>query len=77
MLTLARERGIFLVCLAVILPLAFLIVQRATIYDGVRHVLFVIPMLALLAGVGLATILPSCVAHRWLQPSLLGPMPAS
>ena len=58
MLTLARERGIFLVCLAVFLPLAFLIVQRATIYDGVRHVLFVIPMLALLAGVGLAAILP-------------------
>jgi hypothetical protein len=58
LLALARERGIFLVCLAVILPLAFLIVQRATIYDGVRHVLFVIPMLALLAGVGLAAILP-------------------
>ena len=57
-LALARERGIFLVCLAVILPLAFLIVQRATIYDGVRHVLFVIPMLALLAGVGLAATLP-------------------
>jgi hypothetical protein len=58
LLALARERGIFLVCLAVILPLAFLIVQRATIYDGVRHVLFVIPMLALLAGAGLAAILP-------------------
>jgi hypothetical protein len=58
MLTLTRERGIFLVCLAVFLPLAFLIVQRATIYDGIRHVLFVIPMLALLAGVGLAAILP-------------------
>ena len=57
-LALARERGVFLVCLAVILPLAFLIVQRATIYDGVRHVLFVIPMLALLAGTGLAAILP-------------------
>ena len=44
--------------LAVILPLGILIVQRATIYDGVRHVLFVIPMLALLAGVGLAATLP-------------------
>ena len=38
--------------------LAFLIVQRATIYDGIRHVLFVIPMLAVLAGAGLRALLP-------------------
>jgi hypothetical protein len=51
-------RGILVVCAAVALPLGFLIVQRATIYDGIRHVLFVIPMLAILAGVGLTAILP-------------------
>src|SRR5215475_969696 len=44
-LTLARERAMLTVALAVILPLGFLIVQRATMYDGVRHILFVIPML--------------------------------
>jgi hypothetical protein len=55
---LARERAILVVALAVVLPLGFLIVQRATIYDGVRHVLFVIPMLALIAGVGLRVLLP-------------------
>jgi hypothetical protein len=77
LLALARERGIFLVCLAVILPLAFLIVQRATIYDGVRHVLFVIPMLRSSPGSGWRQSCHSCVAHRWLQPSLVEPMPAA
>jgi hypothetical protein len=57
-LALARERGILVVCAAVVLPLGFLIIQRATIYNGVRHVLFVIPMLAILAGVGLRALLP-------------------
>jgi len=55
---LADRRGVLLVCAAVVLPLGFLIVQRATIYDGIRHVLFVIPMLAVLAGGGLVAILP-------------------
>jgi len=57
-LTLARDREIIVVCAAIILPLGFLIIQRATIYDGIRHVLFVIPMLAVLAGAGLRTLLP-------------------
>jgi hypothetical protein len=57
-LLLARGRGILIVCAAVALPLGFLIVQRATIYDGIRHVMFVIPMLAVLAGVGWVAILP-------------------
>jgi hypothetical protein len=55
---LARGRAIFVVTLAIVLPLGFLIVQRATIYDGVRHVLFVIPMLAMIAGAGLRAVLP-------------------
>lgn len=55
---LAGGRGVLVVCAAAILPLGFLIVQRATIYDGIRHVLFVIPMLAVLAGAGLYALLP-------------------
>ena len=43
--------------MAVILPLDFYI-QRATLYDGMRHVLFVIPMLAVIAGAGLRALLP-------------------
>jgi hypothetical protein len=57
-MTLARRRAILVVCAAVILPLGFLIVQRAAIYDGIRHVLFAIPMLAILAGAGLRALLP-------------------
>jgi hypothetical protein len=57
-LTVGGARGVLVVCAAVVLPLGFLIVQRTTIYDGVRHVLFVIPMLAVLAGAGLPVLLP-------------------
>jgi hypothetical protein len=57
-LTLARERAMLTVALAVVFPLGFLILQRATMYDGVRHVLFVIPMLAVVAGLGWRTLLP-------------------
>ncbi|HKA79269.1 MAG TPA: hypothetical protein VKD43_04510 [Xanthobacteraceae bacterium] len=57
-LTLGRERAVLVICAAVALPLGFLILQRATIYDGIRHVLFVIPMLAILAGAGWYALLP-------------------
>jgi hypothetical protein len=56
--TVARRRELLIVCLAVILPISFLIIQRATLYDGIRHVLFVIPMLAILAGFGFWALLP-------------------
>jgi hypothetical protein len=49
-LRLARSRSILLVWVAAFAPVAFLMITRATLYDGVRHTLFVIPMLALLAG---------------------------
>jgi hypothetical protein len=57
-LVLARQRATLVVCVAAILPLAFLIVQRATLYDGVRHLLFVIPMLSVIAGAGWVALLP-------------------
>jgi hypothetical protein len=56
--TVARRRELLIVCLAIILPIGFLIVQRATLYDGIRHVLFIIPMLAILAGFGFWALLP-------------------
>jgi hypothetical protein len=54
----AHERACLIVCAAIILPLAFLVIQRATIYNGIRHVLFVVPMLAVIAGAGLRALLP-------------------
>jgi len=58
MLMLALERGILVVCAAVVLPLAFLVITHATIYDGIRHVLFVIPMLAVVASFGFLRLAP-------------------
>jgi hypothetical protein len=49
-LLLGRSRRPLLVWAAVILPLGFIIVRHSTLYDGIRHVLFVIPMLAVIAG---------------------------
>jgi hypothetical protein len=55
---LARSRRYLLVWAAVVLPLGFIIVRHSTLYDGVRHVLFVIPMLAAIAGAGFLHLLP-------------------
>ena len=46
----ARSRNMLLVWVAAAAPVGFLMITHATVYDGVRHTLFVIPMLALLAG---------------------------
>jgi hypothetical protein len=49
-LLLARSRGTLLVTAAAIVPPAFVMLTATTHYDGVRHLLFIIPMLAVLAG---------------------------
>jgi hypothetical protein len=57
-LVLARARGTLLVIAAAIIPVGFVMATRATHYDGVRHVMFVIPMLAVLAGGALVRLVP-------------------
>jgi hypothetical protein len=57
-LLLARSRRQLLVWAGVILPIGFIIVRHSTLYDGIRHVLFVIPMLALIAGIGFLRLRP-------------------
>jgi hypothetical protein len=57
-LLLARGRRILIVWAAAAMPVAFLIIQNATLYDGIRHTLFVIPILGLLAGWALLRMLP-------------------
>jgi hypothetical protein len=54
LIALARERGKIVVWMAAIMPITFLIWRHSTLYDGIRHILFVIPMLGLLAGGALA-----------------------
>jgi hypothetical protein len=57
-LALARSRRHLIVWAAVILPTGFIIVRHSTLYDGIRHVLFVIPMLAVIAAAGFVRLLP-------------------
>jgi hypothetical protein len=49
-LAVARARGTLMLVAAVVVPPGFLIIKHSTLYDGVRHTLFVIPILAVLAG---------------------------
>jgi hypothetical protein len=50
LLLLARSRSILIVWVAAAAPIMFLILEHATLYDGIRHTLFVIPILGLLSG---------------------------
>ena len=64
---LARERGALLragvVVLALLFPPIYATLEHAVIYDGIRHFLFVLPPLAVLAAVGWVAAL-RCAA-RW------------
>jgi hypothetical protein len=50
LLLVARDRNILLLWIAAILPLSFIMTQQASLYDGIRHTLFIIPLLAVIAG---------------------------
>lgn len=57
-LWLARSRGLLVVVVAATAPGAIVILQHMTIYDGIRHLLFTLPMLAVLAAWGLLRLTP-------------------
>jgi len=57
-LTLAQFRQTLVLWAAVLLPIAFIMVNGSTLYDGIRHVLFLIPLLAVVAGYGFVRVLP-------------------
>ena len=48
----AQARQPLIVWAAALLPIAAIILQHSTLYDGIRHVLFLIPMLAVVASFG-------------------------
>lgn len=58
LLAVARARGILIVAMAALAPIAFVIITRASLYDGVRHILFTLPPLAVLAAWSLARCFP-------------------
>jgi hypothetical protein len=71
LLTLTRARGTLVVAACAIAPPAYVMVSGATLYDGVRHLLFVLPMLALLAAGALLWVLP-VLRRRPTLAALLG-----
>jgi hypothetical protein len=57
-LVVSRSRQALVVWAAVLLPISFIMVNGSTLYDGVRHVLFLIPLLAVIASYGFVRIFP-------------------
>ena len=58
-----RRAGLLAVVLAVALPLLLTVVTRPYIYDGVRHLLFIVPPFAVLAGLAAALIFRRLADH--------------
>jgi hypothetical protein len=54
----ARARQPLIVWAAATVPIAAIILQHSTLYDGIRHVLFLIPMLAVVASLGFLRLAP-------------------
>jgi hypothetical protein len=54
----AQSRGLLVIAMAAVAPIAAFILTRPTIFDGIRHFLFVIPMLALLGAWALWRLAP-------------------
>jgi hypothetical protein len=55
-----RGSCVALLMVAILFPLSYAIVRKSTIYDGLRHFLFVLPPLCVLAAVAVSNLL------RWL-----------
>jgi hypothetical protein len=74
----------FVGCLFLVwFPLTYFLVARPNVYDGLRHFLFILPMLAVLAGAGAAActrILPQrlgfCIRHALPALALLAGVPS-
>ncbi len=64
----ARRRDLALLLAAAVLPLACQVALHGPAFTGMRHFLFVLPVLAALAGIGFDAVLDRLAAHgRWLM----------
>jgi hypothetical protein len=62
-----RRRDLALLLAAAVLPLACQVALHGPAFTGMRHFLFVLPVLATLAGIGFAAVLDRLAMHgRWL-----------
>ncbi|WP_036302942.1 glycosyltransferase family 39 protein [Methylotenera sp. L2L1] len=63
-LVLAHKLPEITVAIALFTPLIFVILDRPALYNGVRHFTFVIPTLAIVAGIGLSKMFDMLAAHQ-------------
>lgn len=68
----AGARGLLIVAMAALAPPALIVIQRMAHYDGIRHVLFIIPMLAVLASWGARQIAPWLLRFPKLTAAVAG-----
>lgn len=68
---LTKRSILVMLALAATLPLMFAIVKRPALYNGIRHFLFVVPPMAVLAGLAFADIL-AWARRRHGRPMVLG-----
>jgi hypothetical protein len=45
------QKGIILLVFSIVFPVLLVIVQKSVLYDGVRHFIFILPLIACLAGI--------------------------
>jgi hypothetical protein len=67
-----RALGLLIIACAVVLPLGAVFITRPVLYDAQRHVLFVVPPLAALAGCALAALLGDDQLPRALRGAVTG-----
>jgi hypothetical protein len=66
----SRMRALMLVSAAAAAPIALTMIQHTKLYDGIRHLLFVIPMLAVIASAAFVALIPT-IRHFSIIASLL------
>lgn len=63
LVAIARRRTLILLVAAAVTPPAFVIINGTTMYDGIRHLLFIVPLLAVIAAGALVWLLPRLAAR--------------
>ena len=61
-----------LVAVAALFPIAFAVAEHAVLFDGMRHFLFVLPPLAVIAGAGLDRAFTSLPQGNWRRAGAVG-----
>jgi hypothetical protein len=71
-LSIARARAFLVIVVAALGPPLFVMARGSVVFDGMRHVLFILPPLALLAAWALRKLLPFCARHPRAAASVAG-----